>query len=70
VQSVQVGSLQISNIENTTKAAKDLSLVKNIQGNISEFLDIISDMNNPSEDEFFEAIMQNIINKYETTKNI
>ena len=70
MQSVQVGSLQISNIENTTKAAKDLSLVKNIQGNISEFLDIISDMNNPSEDEFFEAIMQNIINKYETTKNI
>ncbi len=50
-------SKKIKNIENTSDISKELLFIRNISSSISEFLSIISDMNNPDIDNINEAIL-------------
>lgn len=52
---------KIQNIENISNFTKDLYSVRDISYSISEFLDIVRDMNNPNKEKLFEAIMNKIM---------
>lgn len=54
---------KIKNIENTSEVSKELRFIRNISSSISEFLSIISDMNNPDADNISTAIYEQLTNK-------
>lgn len=51
---------QIKNMENTSRVSEELHFIREISYSISEFLDIVSDMNNPNENELFEYIAERL----------
>lgn len=55
-------SKKIRDIENTSDISKELLFIRNISSSISEFLSIISDMNNPNIDNINEAILLRLKN--------
>lgn len=54
---------KINNIENTTEVSKELCFIRNISFSISEFLSIVSDMNNPDADNISTAIYEQLKSK-------
>lgn len=54
---------RIKNMENASRVSSDLHFIREIAHSVSEFLDIIQDMNNPDEN----VLLYSIVNKLSTT---
>lgn len=52
---------KIENIENTKPISSELKLVKEISYTIGEFLQVISDMNIPSEKDFYSGLLNSLL---------
>lgn len=52
---------EIKNIENSNPILSDLKLVKEISYTIGEFLQVISDMNNPSKRDFYSGLLYSLL---------
>lgn len=54
---------KIKNIENSNSILSDLKLVKEISYTIGDFLQVISDKNNPNKRNFFTGLLNSLLNK-------
>ena len=54
---------KIKNIENSSPILSDLKFVKDISYTIGDFLQVISDKNNPNERNFFSGLLNSLLNR-------
>lgn len=52
---------QIKETENQSKVSKELHLIKEISYSISEFLDLVRDMNNPDKNDWMDSIVDKLL---------
>lgn len=52
---------QIKNIENLSRVSDELHFIREISYSISEFLDIVRDMNNPNENDLVASITDRLL---------
>lgn len=55
----KIGQIKVT--ENQSKVSKELHLIKEISYSISEFLDLVRDMNNPDKNDWMDSIVDKLL---------